>query len=41
LCYALFDRARPHVIENEKRLDLDQDWFWQLAVKYAVGIAPS
>jgi hypothetical protein len=40
LCYAIFERASPYVIENERRLDLDHDWFWRLAVKYGVGMAP-
>ncbi len=41
LCYALFDSSRPLVQESERRLDLDQDWFWRLALRYKVGLAPS
>jgi hypothetical protein len=40
LCYAIFDRARDAFVETERRTDLDQDWFWQLAMRYKVGIAP-
>lgn len=39
LCYALFDRARTAVREVERRLDLDQDWFWRLAGRYRIGLA--
>lgn len=41
LCYAIFDRARGSVREIDRATDLDQDWFWQLARRYRVGIAPS
>jgi hypothetical protein len=40
LCYAIFDRAGAAVAEVERETDLDQDWFWQLALKYRVGMAP-
>ncbi|TCU41458.1 RES domain-containing protein [Rhizobium azibense] len=40
LCYALFDRAADAVVETERRTDLDQDWFWQIAESYGVGFAP-
>jgi hypothetical protein len=40
LCYAIFDRARDSLVETERRTDLDQDWFWQLAMRYKVGMAP-
>jgi hypothetical protein len=40
LCYAIFDRARDAFVETERRTDLDQDWFWQLAMPYKVGMAP-
>lgn len=40
LCYAIFDRARASVIEIGRDSNLDQDWFWQLALKYKVGMAP-
>ncbi|MET3595131.1 hypothetical protein ABID26_004543 [Mesorhizobium shonense] len=26
--------------EAERRVDLDQDWFWRLAGRYGVGVAP-
>lgn len=41
LCYALFDRAAGHVSELSREADLDQDWFWELAEQYGVGLAPS
>jgi hypothetical protein len=41
LCYAIFDRARRAIAEIERETDLDQDWFWQLALRYKVGMAPS
>jgi hypothetical protein len=40
LCYAIFDRARDAFVETERRTDLDQDWFWRLAMRYKVGMAP-
>jgi hypothetical protein len=40
LCYAIFDRAGPAIIELGRETDLDQNWFWQLARKYRVGRAP-
>ena len=40
LCYALFDRASAAMMEMERRIDLDQDWFWQLAARYRIGLAP-
>ncbi len=40
LCYAIFDRAIGAVHEIERQTDLDQDWFWQLANRYDVGMAP-
>jgi hypothetical protein len=41
MCYAIFDRARLAVTEIERETNLvDQDWFWQLAQKYRVGMAP-
>lgn len=41
LCYAIFDRASAGVTEVERNPNLDQDWFWQLALRYKVGMAPS
>ncbi|MFB9265081.1 RES family NAD+ phosphorylase [Bradyrhizobium erythrophlei] len=40
LCYAIFDRARSSVREIDRATKLDQDWFWQLARRYKVGLAP-
>ncbi len=40
LCYALFDRAANAITEVERTIDLDQDWFWRLAERYGVGLAP-
>jgi hypothetical protein len=41
LCYAIFDRASASIAEIGREANLDQDWFWQLALRYKVGIAPS
>jgi hypothetical protein len=40
LCYAIFDRARSSVREIDREANLDQDWFWRLARRYKVGLAP-
>jgi hypothetical protein len=40
LCYAIFDRARSSVREIDRETNLDQDWFWRLARRYKVGLAP-
>lgn len=40
LCYALFDHAPAPVELTEQNTDLDADWFWRLAEKYGVGLAP-
>lgn len=40
LCYALFDRPPKPVTEENWENDLDQDWFWELAARYRVGLAP-
>jgi hypothetical protein len=40
LCYALFDRSADSLTEFARERDLDQDWFWELAEKYGVGLAP-
>lgn len=40
LCYAIFDRAADAIGEAERRLDLDADWFWEIAEPYGVGLAP-
>ena len=41
LCYALFDRAAVALREAERHVDLDHDWFWRLARRYKIGLAPS
>lgn len=41
LCYAIFERAAPAVREFSRQIDLDQDWFWETAEQYGVGMAPS
>lgn len=40
VCYALFDRGSVCVAESSRIVDVAQDWFWELANKYGVGIAP-
>jgi hypothetical protein len=40
VCYALFDGRATFVEEISRQTDLDQDWFWQIAEPYGVGIAP-
>lgn len=40
LCYALFDRSADAIVEDVRELDLDQDWFWRIADRYRVGLAP-
>ena len=39
-CYAIFDRAAPHIEEESREADIDTDWFWSLADSYAMGLAP-
>lgn len=40
LCYALFDRVAGDLEQIAIERDLDQDWFWELAERYGVGLAP-
>lgn len=40
LCYALFDRGPSAVDEVHREEDLDQNWFWELAEPYGVGMPP-
>jgi len=40
MCYALFDLASPCVEEESRYADIDQDWFWEIADLYHVGISP-
>ena len=39
-CYALFDRSAYAIKEVKRESDLDQDWFWRVAGRYGVGLAP-
>lgn len=41
LCYAIFERAKDAIVTVDRRLHLDDNWFWQLAEDYDVGRAPS
>jgi hypothetical protein len=40
LCYALFECARTAVAELSRRVDLDEDWFWEIGESYGIGLAP-
>lgn len=40
LCYAFFDRSTAALREKERKSDLDEDWFWQVAMRYGFGLAP-
>ena len=40
LCYALYDDPPPCVVEATREIDVDQDWFWDLAEMYSVGLTP-
>lgn len=40
LCYAIFDRGSPAVEELDRETDLDQNWFWELADPYGIGLPP-
>jgi hypothetical protein len=40
LCYAIFDRARSAIKEVKREINLDKSWFWKLAQRYKVGMAP-
>jgi hypothetical protein len=40
LCYALFERSAGAIAEAAREVDLDQDWFWRIAERYGVGLAP-
>lgn len=40
LCYAIFDRAQDAIEELDRTLKLDEEWFWDLADAYGVGLAP-
>lgn len=40
LCYALFEDGDPQVEEVDREETLDADWFWNLAERYELGLAP-
>jgi hypothetical protein len=40
LCHALFDRSAGAIEAVERQAELDRDWFWRLAERYGVGLAP-
>jgi hypothetical protein len=40
LCYAIFERAAGALREEARETDLDQDWFWDVAEPYGVGLPP-
>lgn len=40
ICFALFERITSAVMERERRTDLDENWFWQVAERYRVGLVP-
>jgi len=40
ICYALFDRSAPAIMEDARYEDLDVDWFYSLLNYYSVGLAP-
>lgn len=40
ICYALFDRARAKLVERSRSENLDQDWFWECADRYGIGLVP-
>ena len=39
VCYALFDRAADRLVEESRTVDLDDNWFWEIAEIYHVGLA--
>lgn len=41
ICYALFDLASDTVEEINRDVDLDADWFWEIAEAYRLGRTPS
>ncbi len=40
LCYAIFDRAASAIREVQRDVNLDANWFWEIAEPYGVGLAP-
>jgi hypothetical protein len=40
ICCAIFDRAAGAIREIARDINLDEDWFWQIAESYGVGFSP-
>ena len=40
LCHAVFGHVGSAIVEVRREIDLDRNWFWQLAERYGVGLAP-
>ncbi len=40
MCFGLFDSAIGSFVEVMREIDLDQNWFWELADRYSIGLAP-
>ena len=40
ICYAIFQRAISGIEEVGRDIDLDENWFWDVAEQYSVGRAP-
>ena len=41
ICYALFDHLPLCVGEHAREMDIDRDWFWDMAEHYGVQFGPS
>jgi len=39
-CYAIFARARRAIEESGRNPSLNEDWFWEIAEAYGMGLAP-
>ena len=39
-CYAIFARARSAIEEIGRNPSLNEDWFWEIAEAYGMGLAP-
>jgi hypothetical protein len=40
LCYAIYDQSPAVVVEERRETQLDENWFWDIAEPYGVGLAP-
>ena len=40
LCYAIFSQASGAIRESHRSTNLDDNWFWEIAEVYGVGMAP-